>query len=205
MNRSNKEIEVKFYLLDFEQLQDKLRALGAVLIQPRTYEYNLRFDTIDNLLTDNLQLLRLRKDRVNFLTYKGPSKTEEGVSERTEIEITVSDFQDTRSLLEALGYQVIMIYEKYRTVYKLSGTMVTLDEMPFGSFVEIEGSDRATIQGVCQQLGLIWMKRILVSYTELFETVKENLSLSFIDLTSNNFIGMNVQVNHLGITPADTT
>jgi hypothetical protein len=57
---------------------------------------------------------------------------------------------------------------------------------------------------VCQQLGLIWEQRILISYAELFETIKENLSLRFMDLTFANFDGIKIEAKHFGITPADT-
>jgi adenylate cyclase class 2 len=203
MDHSNKELEVKFFLAELEQLQETLNGEGAVLVQPRTYERNLLFDTAESTLTRNSQVLRLRQDRAKRLTFKGPSEVKDGVSARTEIEFTVGNFEDAQALLEALGYQVSMIYEKYRTVYDLSGTLVTLDEMPFGNFTEIEGSDGATIQAVCNQSGLRWERRSLHSYAELFEIVKKNLMLSFRDLTFENFAEIKVRASHLAIAPAD--
>ena len=203
MDYSNKELEVKFYLAELEQLQERLNGVGAVLVQPRTYERNLRFDTPEGTLTRNAQVLRLRQDRANRLTFKGPSEVKDGVSARTEIEFTVGNFEDAQALMEALGYQVSMIYEKYRTVYELSGTLVTLDEMPFGNIAEIEGPDGATIQAVCNQLGLRWERRSLHSYAELFEIVKKNLKLGFCDLTFENFAEIKVRASHLAIAPAE--
>jgi len=203
MDHSNKELEVKFFLAELEQLQEILYGVGAVLVQPRTYERNLRFDTPEGTLTRNAQVLRLRQDRANRLTFKGPSEVKDGVSARTEIEFTVGNFEDAQALLEALGYQVSMIYEKYRTVYDLNGTLVTLDEMPFGNFTEIEGTDGPTIQAVCNQLGLMWELRTLESYAGLFQMVKKNLKFSFRDLTFENFTGIKVDASHLAIAPAD--
>jgi len=96
-----------------------------------------------------------------------------------------------------------MIYEKYRTVYELSGTLVTIDEMPYGNFAEIEGADRANIEAVCNQLGLKWGHRSLESYAVLFEIVKKNLNLGFDDLTFENFAGVEVDARHLALCPAD--
>ncbi len=203
MDHFNKELEVKFFLTDLEQLQETLNGGIAVLVQPRTYERNLRFDTLEGTLTRNAQVLRLRQDHANRLTFKGPSEVKDGVSARTEIEFTVGNFEDAQDLLEALGYQVSMIYEKYRTIYELSGALVTLDEMPFGNFSEIEGTDGPTIQSVCNQLGLMWELRTLESYAELFQMVKKNLDLSFRDLTFENFRGFRVHASHLAIAPAD--
>lgn len=201
----SKELEVKLYLVNQEQLQETLKDLGAHLVQPRTYERNLRFDTAEGTLTSKAQVLRLRQDSANRLTFKGPNEIEDGVSARTEIEFSVDNFEKAQALLEALGYRVSMIYEKYRTVYELSGTLVTLDEMPFGFFAEIEGSDGANIQAVCNQLGLMWELRSLQSYAVLFQIVKKNLKLSFRDLTFDNFAGIKVDASHLALAPADST
>jgi adenylate cyclase, class 2 len=201
----NKELEVKFFLGNLRHLQETLEGLGANLVQSRIYERNLRFDTVDGTLTSNAQVLRLRQDSANRLTFKGPSEVIDGVSARTEIEFTVDDFEEAQALLEALGYRISMIYEKYRSVYGLCSTLVTLDEMPFGFFAEIEGSDGANIQAVCNQLGLMWELRSLQSYAVLFQIVKKNLKLSFRDLTFENFAGIKVDASHLAVAIADST
>ena len=205
MSANNKELEVKFLLQNLDKVIKKLEEVGAILTQPRTYERNLRFDTPKRRLTQNEQVLRLRKDRNNLLTYKGPSENKDGVSARTEIEFTVGSFDKAQDLLEALGFQVSMIYEKYRTIYKLNDTLVTLDEMPFGIFAEIEGKDSITIQGVCNQLGLIWEQRTLLSYAQLFQIVKENLKQPFRDLTFENFAEIKVKPGDFDLLPTDMT
>ena len=205
MAHSNKELEAKFYVADLGQLQETLEGLEAILVQPRVYERNLRFDTPEQKLTHSAQVLRLRQDTANHLTYKGPSDVKTGVSARTEIEFSVDNFDKAQNLLEALGYRVSMIYEKYRTVYELNNTLITIDEMPFGDFAEIEGTDRANIEKVCNQLGLIWEHRSLESYAVLFETTKKNLNLNFRDLTFENFAGIKIDASHFALSPADAT
>ena len=203
MAHNNQELEAKFYLVDLGGLQKTLEGLDAILVQPRTYERNLRFDTPEGVLTQSAQVLRLRQDTANRLTYKGPGEVQDGVSARTEIEFTVGDFDNAQALLEALGYQVSMIYEKYRAIYDLNGVLVTLDEMPFGCFAEIEGPDGASIQNVCNQLGLMWDLRTLQSYAMLFQIVKKNLELTFRDLTFENFKNIQVSPSQLELAPAD--
>src|SRR3990172_1232689 len=133
------ELEIKLYLNDLPAFRQRLEALGAKLVQLRVHEVNLRFDTPEGSLTRSLQVLRLRQDTAARLTYKGPGEDTGGVRARRELEFTVSDFEAARALLEALGYQVSLMYEKYRTTYDLDGVYVTLDEMPYGDFAEIEG------------------------------------------------------------------
>ncbi len=203
MAGKNQELEAKFYVRGLESVEKRLQDLGAVLVQERTHEYNLRFDTPDQDLTRNVKVLRLRKDTANRMTYKGPGVMLGGVRLRQEIEFEVSDFENAQAFLEALGFEVDMIYEKYRAVYDLGGVLVTLDEMPFGYFVEIEGPNSAQIHAVCQQLNLNWAARINDSYAALFQDVQRSLKTSIPNLTFTDFSELNITANHLGVHLAD--
>ena len=137
-----------------------MRRIGAVLERERTHEVNYRFDTPEMTLSRQHRVLRLRQDNASILTYKGPSRTHDGVSVREEIEFEVSDFTAARQLLEAIGYQESVRYEKWRTIYVLDDLEITLDEMPFGNFTEIEGGDPLAIQHTASKLALDWSTRI---------------------------------------------
>jgi adenylate cyclase, class 2 len=197
------ELEIKLYLTNLATFQARLGEAGAQLICPRLHEVNLRYDTPDNALTKNYQVLRLRQDNAARLTYKGPGEIVGGVHDRREIEFTVDDFQAADHLLQALGYQVSLMYEKYRTTYTIMDVQVTLDEMPYGDFVEIEGPDAKSIQVVTQQLGLSWEARVLASYTSLFDHLKTTRNLEFRDLSFENFVGLQISPQDLGVKPAD--
>jgi adenylate cyclase class 2 len=199
----DQELEVKFFIADLEAVEGRLKALGARLLQPRLHEVNLRFDTPDGELSRQFRVLRLRQDDAARLTYKGPSEYREGVRARQEIEFTVSDFGAARRFLEALGYRVALLYEKYRTTYELEGVHITLDKMPYGSFVEIEGPDPASIRHVNEQLGLDWEKRVPESYTMLFKRLREALGLPFEDLSFANFADLEISMDVLNVRPAD--
>jgi adenylate cyclase class 2 len=196
---SDKELEVKFYLPELSGLQARLEALGAQLIQLRVHELNLRFDTPGGELTRGYRVLRLRQDTAARLTYKGPGELLDGVRARQELEFTVSDFGTARKFLEALGYVISVMYEKYRATYSLEGVLVTLDEMPYGSFAEIEGPDGASIHRTAEALGLDWDKRILDSYLVLFDRLRERLGFTFHDLSFANFEELTVTGEMLGI------
>lgn len=199
----NQELEVKFYVQDLDGVQRRLMALGAHLVQPRTLETNLRFDTPQGELTRTLRALRLRQDTAARLTYKGPAEVREGVRVRPEIEFVVSDFGAAREFLQALGYQVSLVYEKYRTTYDVGAVHVVLDELPYGDFIEIEGPDPASILAVSDRLELDWEARLPDSYTVLFSKVRARLGLQFRDLIFENFKGLNVRAEDLDARPAD--
>ena len=200
---AEQEIEIKLYLSDLPAFRHRLEEQGGVLVEPRLHEVNLRFDTPGGDLTRTAQVLRLRQDSAAHLTYKGKGDTSREVFVRREIEFTVGDFQSARSFLEALGFIISLMYEKYRTTYDLEGVHVTLDEMPFGSFSELEGPDAASIRQVAEKLGVKWEARINDSYTSLFERLKERLGLAFRDLTFENFRGIRVLPQDMGVQPAD--
>jgi adenylate cyclase class 2 len=168
MAQDNQEQEAKFMISDRAALQAKLLALGAELKHARVFESNLRFDLPDGSLSARRLVLRLRQDERARLTLKGPAETGTEVTTRSEIEFEVSSFDNARALLEALGYRLSVMYEKYRTTYALGGCEVTLDEMPYGDFAEIEGPGAAAIRAVADLLGLAWETRTAESYLMLF-------------------------------------
>jgi adenylate cyclase class 2 len=177
--------------------------MGAILTQPRTYEINLRFDTPSGDLSSGYRVLRLREDLDARLTYKGPGTLSDGARVRQEIEFTVGDFQAAQAFLEALGYQVVLVYEKYRTIYDVGRVHVTLDEMPFGCFSELEGETPQEIIDLGERLGLNWERRVLDSYTMLFERYKQSQNLDLRDLTFENFDGRMVTPDMLSVQPGD--
>jgi adenylate cyclase class 2 len=177
-NNHFQETEIKFLITDLREFEKRLNGSGAVCHRSRTHEMNYRFDTLDQRLTNHFQVLRLRQDQSVHLTYKGPADPSSEISVRPEIEFEVSDLPSARQLLEALGYQVTITYEKYRTTYHLEDAEIVVDELPYGNFVEIEGADIPPIKRIANQLGLDWKYRIKLSYLAIFQQLKEKFHLS---------------------------
>lgn len=198
-----KEIEAKYYLQNLTAFREKLEALGGKLINPRILETNLRFDTPAGDLSREYKVLRLRKAHKITITYKGVALLLDGVSQRKEIETEVGDLETAKALLEHLGYQVVSRYEKFRTEYLLDGLIITLDELPYGDFAEIEGQDAAEIRQLAIKLGLDPTASVPVNYLMLMDRVREHRQLTAWDLTFENFKGLSISADDLGVTPAD--
>ncbi len=183
------EIEVKFYVDNVDKVHEKLQKMGAQS-DGSVFESNIRYDTREKSLMKNHCLLRLRKDVKNTLTFKSAGDQTEGEDREfkilREIEVEVNDFQALDSILQHLGYEPVQIYEKYRETFTLGKTVICIDEMPFGVFLEIEGEKQA-IKDVARDLGLPWEKRILHNYLMIFEKIKKEASFSFADITFDNF------------------
>lgn len=196
------EIEAKFYVMRPDELRRRLEALEAKLTEPRILEVNIRFDTPQQEFQQSGRVLRLRQDSRVRLTYKDSDKIQSGAMSRREIEFTVSDFDSAKEFLEALGYQVALTYEKYRTTYQMPGVEIMLDEMPYGNFVEIEG-DEAQLRPTADKLRLKWEAAIQDSYSGLFAKLRARRHMQVRDLTFENFKAVEVSADDLGVQPAD--
>ncbi len=177
------ETEVKYTIAEPSVLRQRLSAAGADLIQARTLEVNLRFDNPAGELRAGGVVLRLRQDAKTWLTLKlpvGPWGTE--AKTLRELELEISDLNVARQILTALGFHVWLTYEKVRETYVLAGTEVSVDELPFGSFVEIEGS-LEQIATATELLGLANAPRITAGYAALFMEARERQELAIEDCT----------------------
>jgi len=203
MSTSGLETEAKFYVLDLGRIKSRLNELEADLIQERILETNIRFDLPGAPLRAQGRVLRLRRDTGTKFTYKSASTGEQGVLSREEIEFGVEDFEKAKRFLEALGYQKLLYYEKYRTTYELNDTLIMLDELPYGNFIEIEGRTVDAIRAIASQLSLKWDATIATSYSGLFDRVRNALNGSVHDLSFAEFKDIKVVAAQLGVVAAD--
>lgn len=198
------ETEVKFCVKNLKRVELRLHELKAQLIQPRVHEINLRYDNPSGDLRRNLKVLRLRKDSEAKFTFKGPSEArEDGVLRRREIEFTVSDFEAAKQFLELLGFVPVVFYEKFRATYEMDGVHIMLDELPYGTFVEIEGEDVRTLRKVADALGLNWNAMVKAGYHALFERVAGKFGLDVSQLSFEALRSTRITPDDLSIIPAD--
>jgi adenylate cyclase class 2 len=188
------EVEVKFFLDDADPVRKRLLGLGA-RAQERCFEHNLRLEDRNRSLLGGKSLLRLRRDRRTTLTYKSrPPSDDSRFKVHHELEVEIDDFRSMLHILEALGFHVEQKYEKWRQTLTLGSTQFCLDTMPFGNFLEIEGSAEA-IRRYSGELGLDWRKRILLNYLQMFEIIRNEFGLPFKDLTFDNFKDHEVDIS----------
>lgn len=191
MTHDYQEVEVKLYTPDLDDIARRIQNIGGICHKPRLYERNVRYENANRTLAAKGIVVRLRQDDRIRLTYKEPDTADQGILSRYEVEVDVSDFDAMQTILGKLGYHPYMIYEKYRTTYRLGDAEIVLDQMPYGNFTEIE-ADAETIENIIQQLGLETCPRIPYSYARLFDFVRHHLQLEFTDLTFANFAGLDV-------------
>jgi adenylate cyclase class IV len=163
------ESELKFRVTgpgDHARLRTLLRKLGYKL--EGTYdEENHRFQgSGKSTRNTTLRLRVLDGGPRGVLTAKGPARFVGGVKVREETEVEVKDAHATLDLLAQLGFQVVVIYRKHRSAWKLGAVTVTLDRLDYGYFTEVEGP-LDTIPSVAQSLGLDPAHALQDSYSVL--------------------------------------
>jgi predicted adenylyl cyclase CyaB len=163
------ESELKFRVAgpgDHQRLRILLRKLDYKL--EGTYdEENYRFQGPGKATRSTTLRLRVFDGGPRgVLTAKGPARFVGGVKVREETEVEVKDAHTTLDLLAQLGFQVVVIYRKQRSVWKLGAVNVTLDKLEYGYFTEVEGP-LETIPGVAASLGLDPANALKDSYSVL--------------------------------------
>ena len=201
---NGQETEGKFFVQDLKRIEMRLQELEAHLIQPRVHEVNLRFDNEKGELRKDFKVLRLRQDTEAKFTFKGPSKERAGgVLTRKEIEFSVGSFEAAKEFLELLGFVPVVFYEKYRTTYEIYGVHIMLDELPYGTFVEIEGENIDTLQNVAGLLNLNWNAIVKAGYHALFERITGKYGLEPGQLSFEALKSIKVKSEDFGIDYSD--
>src|SRR5215208_6867140 len=147
------ETEKKYHLGEkrVEEITQKLVELGATF-DKEVFEVN--YQHRGGEMDERGATLRLRKiGDFTLLTYKEKVKTENGAKRKIEYETNDSNVEAAEAIIERLGYRLTAVYEKRRKYWNLGEVEVVLDELPFGLYMEIEGTGEA-IEKAERQLGL---------------------------------------------------
>ena len=168
MPSSKPEVEVKIAVDNPVSARRRIRAAGFEVHVPRVFEVNVLYDFGDLRLRSNGKLLRLRQaGHVTTLTFKGKSvDTRHKVREETETRL--EKLSSMERVFQELELQAVFRYEKYRTEFARDKRgLITLDETPIGTFLEIEGPPR-WIDQIASELGFTPADYITDSYGVLY-------------------------------------
>lgn len=172
------EVEVKFRIGDLGLLENKIKNVGGRELHKNIFQRTIRMDTPKESLRDRGVFLRVRDGEKKVMTVKSKiSGADENFKERQELEIEVNDISLAEQMMESLGFTQKWIMEKYRTEYELDRTVLALDHLPFGDYLEIEG-EKAEIEKVINLLDLQDEERLVNSYWHLFDDYKKTNSLT---------------------------
>jgi adenylate cyclase, class 2 len=134
------EVEKKYRLSDdqFDGVVATLNELKAEFIG-EDFEENILFG--GSILDEKRAVLRIRKiDDKTILTYKQRIQNNFDIKQQIEHETEIVDRNAIEQIIENLGFTPRLVYEKKRKTFHFRKVEIVLDELPFGKFMEIEGS-----------------------------------------------------------------
>jgi adenylate cyclase class 2 len=167
MSTSTFEREIKLRFDSAAEAREAIILTGATPVRGRRLQEDCLLDTAEERLRGQRSVLRIRMEQGrSLLTFKGPVQPSP-MKLREERETVVSDGETMLYVLERLGLSVWFRYQKYREEFGSLDAIIALDETPVGTFVEIEGSEKA-ITEIAIALGRTADDYILDSYRWLY-------------------------------------
>jgi len=160
------EIEKK-YRLTKKQRQEVLGRLPEIGAKREGEDLEVNTLYTGETLDVERAVLRLRRiGNRGVLTYKESLPPRLDMKHRREDETQVDDPDAMELILEALGFTAALLYEKRRETWRLAQTEIVIDELPFGLFMEIEGSEE-DIREVETKLAIRRLRTETLSYPRL--------------------------------------
>lgn len=143
------EYEVRKLNISFDEMIQRLESLGAKKIGA----YHQKRYVYDFIPAQKGRWIRLRSNgKISTLTIKEIKSLR--VDGTKELEIEVSDFNDTNELLMKLGYLPRTFQENFRIEYTLNGVNFDLDKWPMiPPYLEIEGNSEIDVIKMIDALG----------------------------------------------------
>ncbi|PWT87995.1 MAG: class IV adenylate cyclase [Blastocatellia bacterium] len=160
------EIEKKYRLTQEQKQQvvERLREVGA-----RSSDEEFEENTLYSSDVIDLQgaILRLRRtDKSAWLTRKRRLSTSSSIKHQEEFETGVDNPEAMVHILTSLGFKPMLIYEKFRRTWTIDDVEVVIDRLPFGLFMEIEGSEEE-IESAERKLGIEGFEAEHATYPQL--------------------------------------
>ena len=154
----------------------RLERAGAQRETDRLFEDNRIFDFPDRRLRDREIMFRLRQSGDRWITTLKERVADEGDFKiRREYESEVSDGEAMLDVIRGLGMKQVYRYQKYRSTFHAGETVITLDELPIGNYLELEGP-REAIDRLAAELGFSREDYISADYRTLHKQMVQQES-----------------------------
>jgi adenylate cyclase class 2 len=142
------EYEVRRLNVSFDEIIQKIKSIGA----KRVGVYHQKRYVYDFIPAQKGRWIRLRSNgKISTLTIKEIESVR--IDGTKELEIEVSDFENTNEILMKLGYIPRNFQENFRIEYILDGVKFDLDKWPMiPAYLEIEGQSEKDILKVIKLL-----------------------------------------------------
>lgn len=183
------EREIKLRFETTGAARKTVESIGATTRRPRQLQDDRLLDWTDRRLYRNRCTLRIRDQEGSALfTFKGPPQGGP-MKIREELETTIGDGELLLRMMDQIGLRVWFRYQKYREEYEYKHVVITIDETPIGTFVELEGNEQG-IKETADIMGFTPSDYVLESYHALFIAECRARKLSITDMTFDQVPGL---------------
>ena len=159
------EFEARVLDINQKEVEKRLIELGAEKVADFDYKRKV-YDF--NPKTDN-KWIRLRTDG-NTTTLTIKEYVENSIDGTHEMEIKVSNFDETDKILNELGYVAHTYQENKRTRFVLNGVEIDIDSWPYiPTYVEIEGKNTEEVEKMVDLLKLDKSKMTTIDVQSVYK------------------------------------
>lgn len=167
------EIEAKFYPVVKEDIRSKLKTIGAELVTP---ELKLRRTIFDNKFNPQIQgdYIRIRDEGNNIIRLSLKIHARQGgdLSDQKEVDVIVSNYEDTSEILEMAGLKISGYQETLRETWKYLDAEIVIDTWPgLETYIEIEAKSEQSVREIAEKLGQNWDSRRVTSVVEIYAEI----------------------------------
>jgi adenylate cyclase class 2 len=173
------EIEAKFLDIDADLLREKLKSLKARLVNDERTMKRKIFDFEDGRLQKISAWVRVR-DEGNKVTLSYKQLIDRSLQGTKEVNVTVTDFEDTCNFLESIGMKQKSYQVTKRESWLLDDVEIEIDTWPWiPQYVELEGKSEEKVKSIASKLRLDWQKAlhgsVEVAYQAYFDVTEDEI------------------------------
>ena len=163
--------EIKIKIENPDEIIGKLRDKCAILIGGAK-EITTRYDFEDESLEKEGKFVRTRTGFKNIMSIKEKTQDEnKNVFTRNDIEVEISNIKNMQYILKEIGLKKKYLMEKYRLKWQYGNTIINIDELIFGCYLEIHGT-KEEIWTIFDELDLDREKVVIGTYWDIFDKYK---------------------------------
>lgn len=180
------EIEIKFFNIDKAEIRNKLKSLGAELrFKERLYKRAM-FQRHDNPnLKCNFLRIRNEQDQIRLSAKISAIETMR-MEDQKELDVIVSNFEDTIEILKVAGLKLSGIQESKRESWIYRTGEIDIDTWPFLlPCLEIEADSSNLVKEISRELGFDFSKGQIGGYGYLYKKIYGLESIDDVKLIDN--------------------
>lgn len=171
----NIEYEATFPNINKDEMRQKLKDVGALLVKPEFLQRRIPFE-LPNGHEIKGGFVRVRDEGDKITLSLKIFDGDEKVENQKEICLEINNFEEAVELLKLIGCEPKSYQENKREIWRLDDVEIMIDEWPFlEPLIEIEGKSEESIKEVSEKIGFDYSEALFCGATKIYQ-MKYNIS-----------------------------